>query len=470
MSAPEIQSEAFKSAALRSERIRIIGMMAVPAVMLLLLLVRALVSPSGAETQLLQRGAVLLLCLTAYEYLMYLVVNRVIRAEQTLPSWTWVLNLFIETLVPTIGLLLITNSAFMGPYRALVAPACLFYFVFIILSTLRLNPSLCRLTGLFSAGGYLAVMAYTYSQYPAGPGSSGFPIQIYLTYAALILLGGFAAGAVTVQIRTHVAAALREAETRRQLERIEHDLDIARSIQQGLLPSEPPRIDGFEIAGWNKPADETGGDYYDWQLLPDGRTAITLADVTGHGIGPALVTAVCRAYGRASIPSEAKLAAVMDRINGLLAEDLPPGKLITFVVGLLDPAKSQVQLLSAGHGPLLLYTAADDQVQNFAAHGIPFGVAPGIEYPPPQVVTMAPGDILLLITDGFFEWMDSTGEEFGLERLEVALRAARDLPAAEIISSLHAAVTEFAGDTEQDDDLTAVVLKRTRSDRGRVGS
>ena len=80
-----------------------------------------------------------------------------------------------------------------------------------------------------------------------------------------------------------------------------HDLDIARSIQQDLLPAQSPSLENFDVAGWNEPANQTGGDYFDWQTLPDGRLAISLGDATGHGIGPALVSALCRAYARASL-------------------------------------------------------------------------------------------------------------------------------------------------------------------------
>jgi serine phosphatase RsbU (regulator of sigma subunit) len=283
-----------------------------------------------------------------------------------------------------------------------------------------------------------------------------------------ILLGGFIAGAVAGQIRQHVQAALREAEMRSKIERIEHDLGIARSIQQGLLPDRVPDIEGFEIAGWSQPADETGGDYYDWQQLPDGRLAISLADVTGYGVGPALVTAVCRAYARASFPSPEDLGTLVNRINELLVEDLVTGRFVTFVVACLDVATARLQLLSAGHGPLFLYTANDGQVQEFAAHDIPFGVAPDVGYGPPQEIDFAAGDLLVLITDGFFEWSNAEGEQFGIARLSESIRANAALPPKEIISQVYAAVREFVGDTAQDDDLTAVILKRIASGSSQV--
>ena len=133
-----------------------------------------------------------------------------------------------------------------------------------------------------------------------------------IDFALEFVIGGFVASAVAGEIRKQVDAALREAETRLQVDRLEHDLALARSIQQSLLPSSMPQVEGFEIAAWNQPADQTGGDYYDWQLLPDGKVVVALADVTGQGIGPALLAAGCRAYARASFKAGNGLQAAMD--------------------------------------------------------------------------------------------------------------------------------------------------------------
>ena len=133
---------------------------------------------------------------------------------------------------------------------------------------------------------------------------------------------------------------------------------------------------------------------------------------------------------------------------------------MTFVVAALEPAEGRLELLSAGHGPLLLYTASDDRVQGFAAHGIPLGIFPTAPYGPTQKIRLEAGDLLVLLTDGFFEWQNAAHDDFGIPRLEEAIRAARNLPASQIISSLHEAVVRFAGGTRQLDDLTAVVVKR----------
>ena len=455
MSVPDIRSEAVEQAELRSDRTRILALLATLAALLVLVLVRLY---TDEALQVLPRYLVLLGGMAVFEVVIYRAVTGAMRGEASLPSWLWPVNFLVETLFPTLALFLVTNDPSMGPYRALSTPIVLVYFIFIILSTLRLGPQLSRLTGVFAATGYSAVVIYTYlgyrdpSQYPGA-----YPVQVYVTFAFLILLAGFVAAAVAGEIRDHVMVALQEA---RRVERLEHDLDIARSIQQGLLPKTPPELSSFEIAGWNQPADQTGGDYYDWQELGDGRVAVTLADVSGHGIGPALITAVCRAYARATLPWQLDISDVMSQMNRLLVEDLPSNKFVTFALGFLDPARSHIQLLSAGHGPLLVYRALDDQVESLDAQGIPCGLISPFSYGPAAEITLQEGDMLVLSTDGFFEWENSAREQFGVERLEAAIRDFHHLAPEEMIQRIYDRVLEFAGGTNQDDDLTALVVKR----------
>ena len=332
-------------------------------------------------------------------------LRRVTRAlgEGTEPDPArWISNVVVEALFPTIGLVVLIAMGMTRPYAALVAPVVLTYFLFISLSTLRLSPTLARLSGLCSAAGYSAVAIYVFARYPTPDlGTGMYPIEFYVGNIVIILVAGFVAGEVARQIRGHVSAALREA---REVERIRGELETARTIQQGLLPKEAPRLAGYDVAGWNQPADQTGGDYFGWQDLPDGRVAFTLADVTGHGIGAALVAATCHAYTRAGMAEQSDLGAILGQLNRLLCDDLPPGKMVTFVAAALEPAEGRLELLSAGHGPLLLYTASDDRVQGFEAHGIPFGIFPTMPYGPTQKIRLAAGDLLVLLTDGFFEW------------------------------------------------------------------
>jgi serine phosphatase RsbU (regulator of sigma subunit) len=262
---------------------------------------------------------------------------------------------------------------------------------------------------------------------------------------------------MTADLRSHVDRLATEQAAR---QRIERDLDIAREIQRGLLPTARPKIDGYEIAGWSLPADKTGGDYYDWQSHPDGRTLVTLADVTGHGVGPALVTAVCRAYVRASFVTGHGFSHLMDQLNNLLIADLPSDRFVTFVAAQIDPRRNAVEMISAGHGPIIHYRARNRELTEYGANDIPLGVMAGVSYGEPILIELQPGDALLLITDGFFECTNPDDEAFGLARLRQTVIDVGDLPVDTMIAAIYERVKNFTQDGAQADDMTAVVLKR----------
>ena len=246
----------------------------------------------------------------------------------------------------------------------------------------------------------------------------------------------------------------------REKERIQRDLDIASSIQQGLLPSEPPHAEGFQFAGWNEAADQTGGDYFDWLELPDGRIVVCIADVSGHGIGPALIVAVCRAYFRAITDIQSTLNSIMSRVNKLICDDLSSGRFIAAAVGILEPAHKLMYLYSAGHAPIFFYDASQNEVCLWGADDPPLGIVSDQTLNQPKTVKFETGDILVLVTDGFFEWANKEGERFGTVRIKDAISKHSDLSPREIIMTLHKEVKSFSCGTTQMDDLTAVVIKR----------
>jgi len=452
-----IDSRAFRRATLQSEAYRIAAIVGLLVLTLLYVIARDL---NGVRSHLLLAQTLVLTLAGVYEVGMLVTVKRAIREHYELSPALWILNVLIETQLPTMALLLLIESQIIGPYHALVAPSVLLYFLFIILSTLRVSPTLSLLTGLASSAGYIAVIVYVSNKYPALSGAQAvFPFAVYFIYAALILVGGVVAAAVAKQIRVHVFAALREAQLQGELKQVRHDLDIARTIQQGLLPTQPPTLDNFDLAGWNQPADQTGGDYFDWQSLPDGRLAISLADATGHGIGPALVSASCRAYARAIFLSDGH-NDLLGQLNLLLSEDLSANRFVTFAVVFLEPAQSRVEVLSAGHGPILWYKRAENKFESLEAQGIPLGMIAGVKYGHAISGTLDVGDLLVLVTDGFYEWENPDGEEFGLTRLEDVIRDSRDYAADEIIARLRSSVARHCRGTQQQDDLTAVILKR----------
>jgi serine phosphatase RsbU (regulator of sigma subunit) len=463
MNDPREASAAYRQALLKSERLRIrIVLGAIVAAFLVRTLRTLLVGGHENLSSWLISWA-LLGPFLIYELAMLRAVNRTIRTDHDLANWVWLSNVFLETLLPAFAIAFLSSPSIEAAYRPLANPAALGFFLFIILSTLRLDPVLCRLSGVTAAISYLAAAAYLGWRPSLGVSASLLsPQKAVFGYAIALVLGGYVAGMVAGEIRTHVEAALRETETRLQVDRLEHDLAVARSIQQSLLPKSMPQLEDFEIAGWNQPADQTGGDYYDWQMLPDGRVVLALADVTGHGIGPALLASVCRTYARASFRMGESLMSAMEQINAALAADVGEGRFVTFVAAICAPGSTRVELLSAGHGPLFLYILQEDRFEELSAQGLPLGIVADLVSEPPQQFDLNPGDLLVLVTDGFFEWADPQGQQFGPQRLENVIRASRGKHPSQIIVDLYQAVIGFSGGTKQQDDLTAVILKRTQ--------
>lgn len=243
-------------------------------------------------------------------------------------------------------------------------------------------------------------------------------------------------------------------------QRLERELDIARQIQQKLIPKNNPRPPGFEVAGWNCPAESTGGDFYDFFAVGADQLALIVADATGHGIGPALIMAQCRSLFRAVSESCADPSKAAARVNGLLCNDLPSDRFVTVFYGVLDIRGGRINYISAGHGPMLHLCAATGQVAPLESTGLPMGVMDEAPMPCGPLIELAPGDIFVVLTDGFMEWANPRGEQYGEERIADLLRRHRQETPERIIELLCADVRAFGEGTAQQDDLTAVVVKR----------
>ena len=396
-----------------------------------------------------------------YEGILLAITSHAQWTGHPVRTWVWVANTIFECILPTVVLLALTgDKTWLGPYRALVTSSILVYCLFIILSTLRLSPILCVIAGLSSSLSYLSLYLFTLHVAPHNQYRHFMPDRTYVNMTILLFGCGLVAAAVARQIRKHVIAALTEAETRRKLDRIEYDLKVARQIQMGLLPKSPPKVIGYDIAGFSQPADQTGGDYYDWIELPQNRILFTIADATGHGIGPALLVAACRAYFRAIATHEDPLESITAQVDKLIAADVSDGRFITAAVALLDPEKNQLSLYSAGHAPLYLYTAATNQITMFEADQPPLGIHFPDDDSKPRKITLSPGDALILVTDGFFEAANAAGDQLGTTRLADSIRLHQSHPAADQIRRLHEEIVSFSAGTPQSDDLTAVIIKR----------
>ncbi|MGA0039692.1 MAG: PP2C family protein-serine/threonine phosphatase [Pirellulales bacterium] len=244
-----------------------------------------------------------------------------------------------------------------------------------------------------------------------------------------------------------------------QKQKIERDLSIACSIQQGLLPQANPTFAGFDIAGWNRPADETGGDFYDFLELDHRGLAVLIADVTGHGIGPALIMTEARALFRAALLGGDGLDRAVADVQRLLSMDVPEGRFVTAFCGLLSPTGA-LEFLNAAQGPTLLYSSETDRFEELPTHGLPLALIPEAEYRSAERRHLGDGDMLVMLTDGFYEYERADGESFGNARVEAAIRRLKGRPAEEIVRGLAEDVAVFAGGAPQRDDLTAVICKR----------
>ena len=264
MNDPQADSLAFRTALLRSERRRIYGVTAFLLVFAAAIAIRILVYGS----QMSRSGLLALLLVAAYELWTLSQVTKALKTESRIPSVMWLFNIPLEIVVFAIGIAFFSSPQLAFDYKPIATPWVLALFPLIMLSVLRLNPRVSQIAGVVSAATYL-VSAYYLGWHLSLDYLSHHSVTktAVLFYAAILLASGFIAGMVSGEIRKYVQAALHEAETQRQLKEVEHDLDIARSIQQSLLPTVRPAIHGMEISGWNLPADATGGDYFDWKKL-----------------------------------------------------------------------------------------------------------------------------------------------------------------------------------------------------------
>jgi serine phosphatase RsbU (regulator of sigma subunit) len=249
--------------------------------------------------------------------------------------------------------------------------------------------------------------------------------------------------------RRHAEQALRATEVK---------LRMARQIQQKLFPAAAPFLAGYDIAGGSFCAEATGGDYFDYIPMCGGGLGIVVADVSGHGFGPALLMASTRAYLRALAQTHSSVADILTLANQFLSEEMPEDCFVTLLLARLDPPAGLVYS-SAGHTTGYILDAAGSVKTLLESTGFPLGIDPEGEFLNSPVLRLEPGELVLIFTDGIVEARAATDEHFGLARaLDVVLHH-RDRPACEIITELYLAVRDFCRDKSPLDDVTAVVIK-----------
>lgn len=239
-----------------------------------------------------------------------------------------------------------------------------------------------------------------------------------------------------------------------------NSLRLAEEVQQNLLPAQSPYLNNFEISGFSLYCDQTGGDYYDYFLLPDDKLGIVVADACGHGIGAAMLMTSVRAYLVSTIENYTDPATSLQLVNQLLTRDCARSGVFTTMFFLeIDQANMQLTWVRAGHEPALHYRSKRSEFNQLDGQGIVLGVEGSYEFTNETEEQLEPGDIILIGTDGIHETSNSNNILFGKERVQEILAANHKKTAKEIREILVANVQEFRGSLAQDDDITLVVIK-----------
>ncbi len=231
-------------------------------------------------------------------------------------------------------------------------------------------------------------------------------------------------------------------------------LNVAQSIQAGFFPTTLPEPAGYRMAGLSVPCDATGGDYYDAFALAGNRTAVAMADVTGHGLGPSLLMATCRATLHALARTGVEPDELLQQLEERLKPDLTDGRFITMVLGVLHP-DGRFVYANAGHGPAL--ARINGNVAHLDSHRPPLGVIIPIEPDPQTTVQLNPGDRILLTSDGVNEAQDPDNRQFGLDPLSDLLRDDRSA-CTELVATLNDAVTTHRAGRRATDDVTILCI------------
>jgi serine phosphatase RsbU (regulator of sigma subunit)/predicted ester cyclase len=259
-----------------------------------------------------------------------------------------------------------------------------------------------------------------------------------------------------------VAQALLEQE-RRERERVEQELEVARSIQQASLPKKVPTLEGWQITPYYQPAREVGGDFYDFLELPNGHLGLLVGDATGKGVPAALVMASTRSMLRAvAQASDYSPGEVLSRVNESLVTDIPPNMFVTCFYAILDLQSGRLVCANAGHD--LPYLRRSGEAEELRARGMPLGLMPEMSYEEGEI-SLSEGESFLFYSDGLVEAHDPQRREmFGFPRLrELVAEHSEELSLEEaLLEELYS----FVGDGwEQEDDITLVMLRRSAASR-----
>jgi len=242
-------------------------------------------------------------------------------------------------------------------------------------------------------------------------------------------------------------------------EKMEKEFLLAAAIQQRIIPKELPKIEGFELAGINIPSKEVGGDYYDCIDLGNGIYSLIIADVTGKGISAALLVNTLNAALYSYLEFNLPLNELAEKLNKLIFNSTPPDKYITFFISILDSKSGKLDVVNAGHNPVLLLRK-DGKLEKLESGGIGLGMLDlGIPYQEQNLI-LNTGDRLFLYTDGIPEAMNKNEEEYSDERMIDFFQKNSFANSPEFIIKMVDDVKKHVNGEPQSDDITCLILKR----------
>lgn len=261
----------------------------------------------------------------------------------------------------------------------------------------------------------------------------------------------------------HAAVALDRAklvEELRERHSTQASLEIAREIQRGFMPDKLPEIPDYQLASWWYPNEAVGGDYCDVTRMRDGRIGLIIADVSGHGLGPSLIMASVRAGLRALLLEHSSADVLLANVARSMFHDLRDGRFITMVFAALDAERHLLEFANAGHAPAMHFAAATGAFTMLEATGLPLGLLDEAAYQRGPQVSLAPGDLVVLCTDGIIEAMDEREEQFGMERLKEIISSNSQRPLGDLVHEIGAQVSAHYVGENPPDDLTVLALRR----------
>ena len=278
-------------------------------------------------------------------------------------------------------------------------------------------------------------------------------VLLVLALNAVVAAGVAVALGTYDRMRRQIEASYRVLREREALER---EMNVAREVQRELLPGAAPRCEGLELAGVCRPAIAVGGDYYDYLQHADGRPGLVIADISGKGVPAALLMASLQASVRSLFSTVTDPGQLQKRLNDALCRASSAARYATAFVANFDPVTRRLTYSNAGHLPALVIRG--DRTLLCEKGGVPIGLFEGMPYET-GALTLEPGDLVALYTDGVTEAPAPDGEEFGADRLADLLRSRRERPLAEVIQAVHDALLDWSGPVAPHDDVTLVLAR-----------